>query len=585
MADSPQSRTITSLQSSLSPRQIVLALLIVNFVWRLLWLPLSQGAYTDGILQVDMIRFGLTYWPPFYGILTRLFAWAPGVGLEDAGRFVSLICGTLTLIPVAVIAQRLFGLRAALMAMVVYTCSPVPLRWSLQVMSDAPFMLFWMLSLSAMVLAADAFWPEHFLQPGDEKRGRAPRRGSQWLLLASLSGAIATLTRYQGIFLIPLVGLLVYTAMMRRAPTAAEGGEKRGSGESGEAAPDDEPGRALPWWGTLAPWLILPVWLFQKGPGPLMIHVSQIGDRAQSGSFLQTLLNYWWYFEQFVLMSPYFLTYGIFGFAVYGLFRTQYKTTRIRLSAYASIYLILAILALQSVFQAFQSRYLLPLIPLFCIASGHGIAVWQKRCMEHRVRFLALVLPSLGFGLLFSAAVAFYQGTPFADIKEAGEYVASLPQIHETLQMDREVFTTEVYNADIPTPKVEFWTGRDDVRILGGELQPKPGDYIILPSVYGGLGRGGWTQYQAVKKEISMLLPAKELKTFAYISYPLLPDIMEEPGTHVNPLAWHLRYIRQNFETAVLEVVIPGDLPEQGEAEGASADAGASAAGEAPLSR
>lgn len=58
-----------------------------------------------------------------------------------------------------------------------------------------------------------------------------------------------------------------------------------------------------------------------------------------------------------------------------------------------------------------------------------------------------------------------------------------------------------------------------------------------------------------------MLLPAREIARFASISFPLLPDVMEEPGTHVNPLAWHLRYMRQNFETTVLEVVLPGDLP------------------------
>jgi 4-amino-4-deoxy-L-arabinose transferase-like glycosyltransferase len=566
LADSPQSRTITSLQSSLSPRQIVLALLAVNLVWRLLWLPLSKGAYTDGILQVDMVQFGLTYWPPLYGIMTRLFAWAPGVGLENSGRIVSLICGTLTVIPVAIIAQRLFGIRAALMAMVVYTCSPIPLRWSLQVMSDAPFTLLWMLSLAFMVLAADALWPDHFLQPGDEKRPADHRGAMQRLLLASLLGALATLTRYQGIFLFPLIALIFYGSQSSVAGAPSDSKEenersktKAGDGDSTAPAPGGR--SAFPAWVTLTPWLILPVWLLQKGPGALMIHVSQIGERAQAGSLLQTLLNYWWYFEQFVLSSPYFLTYGIFGFAVYGLFRTQYKTMRIRFGAYASLYLILAILALQSVFQAFQSRYLLPLVPLFCIAAGHGIAIWQKRCMEHQGRFLALVIPALAFGLLFSAAVAFYQGTPFLDIKQASEYVASLPQTHETLQLEREIFTTEVYNADIPTPKVEFWTGRPEIRILGGDLQPKPGDYIILPSIYGGLGRGGWTQYQQVKKEISMLLPAREIAKFASISYPLLPDIMEEPGTHVNPLAWHLRYIRQNFETAVLEVVLPGDIP------------------------
>lgn len=536
----------------------------VNLVWRLLWLPLSKGAYTDGILQVDMVRFGLTYWPPFYGILTRLFAWMPGMGLENSGRLIALLCGTLTVIPVAVIAQRLFGLRAALMAMAAYTCSPIPLRWSMQVMSDTPFLLLWMLALACVILAAEAFWPDEFPPAEGESAKRDDRKGMQWLLLASLTGALATLTRYQGIFLVPIIGAVLYGAT-RPASPEQPGPEKAGAGKTGKSAPEPAaPGKKsgpMPWWVALAPWAMFPVWMLQKGPGPLMIHVSQIGERSQSGSLLQTLLNYWWYFEQFVLMGPYFLTYGIFGFAAYGLFRTQYKTKRIRWSAYAAIYLSLIVLALQSVFQAYQSRYLLPLAPFFCIAAGHGMAIWQKRCIEHRVRFLALAVPALMYGLFISSAVAFYQGTPFLDIKEASLYVRSLPQVHERLGLDREVFTTEVYNADIPTPKVEFWTGRERVHVLGGSLQPKPGDYIILPSMYGGLGRGGWTQYQQVKRELSMLLPAKELQRFAYVSYPLFPDTMEEPGTHVNPLAWHLRYMRQNFETTVLEVVLPGEGP------------------------
>jgi 4-amino-4-deoxy-L-arabinose transferase-like glycosyltransferase len=272
-------------------------------------------------------------------------------------------------------------------------------------------------------------------------------------------------------------------------------------------------------------------------------------------------------------MTPYFLTYGIFGFFLYGMFRTQFKTTRIRISLWIALYLALTILVLQSAFQAFQSRYLLPLVPLTCIVAGHGMAVWQKRCVDHRGRFLALVVPALGWGMLFSALVAFYQGTPFVDIKEASEFVRTLPQERtfsnargEVFTERREVFTTEFYNASIPSPKVEFWTGRERVHLLGSEVQPRPGDYIIMPSLYGGLGGGGWQQYQQVKKEIAMLLPARELERFAYISYPLLPDIMEEPVTHVNPLAWHLRYFRQNFETTVFEVVVPGSAPAPEEA-------------------
>ena len=36
---------------------------------------------------------------------------------------------------------------------------------------------------------------------------------------------------------------------------------------------------------------------------------------------------------------------------------------------------------------------------------------------------------------------------------------------------------------------------------------------------------------------------------------PLLPDIMERPGTHQNPMAWMLRYRKQHFRTTIHEVV------------------------------
>lgn len=573
LASSPEIVT-TRLQSSLEPRQIILILVGVNLVWRLMWLPMSQGAYTDGILQIDMFRSGLTYWPPLYALLVRTIAWAPGLGLERAGQFISVLAGTLTVIPVAVIAQRLFGMRAALFAMLAYTCSPTALRWSVQVMTDAPFMAFWMFSLCAMVLAAEAYWPELFVQPGEEKRARDMKLGGQWLLLASLTGALASLTRYQGIFLLPPAALLAWRTSLPHVAGRDESGEPAGKGNG--AAAKQEPAPAGPagmaWWMTVAPWGLVPLWILRRGPGPLLIHFAQIGDRAEAGSLLQTFLNYWYYFEQFVLMSPYFLTYGIFGFCVYGLFRTQYKTTRIRMSAYTAIYLTLTILVLHSVFQAFQSRYLLPLVPLACIGAGHGMAVWQKRCMENRGRFLMLAAPALIFGLLFSSLVAFYQGTPFIDIKEACQYVKTLPA-------GGEVFTTEFYNADVPTPKVQYWTGRDRVFLLGSEVQPKPGDYIIMPSLYGGLGVAGWKQYQQVKKEIEMLMPAKKLQSFAYISYPLLPDIMEEPVTHVNPLAWYLRYMRQNFETTVFQVVAPGTPPEPQPAAAAEEETPAPAGG------
>lgn len=516
------------IQKQLKPIHFTLGMILINFVWRLVWLPASQGSYTDGILQIGLFRHGLTFWPPLYTVLALPLAWVPGLGMEGSARLVSVIAGSLAVVPIDAIGRRLFGQRAALMAMLAYTVSPMPLRWSMQVMTDATFMALWMASLASLAIAAAAIWPGLFDQ-GDEKGQAEAHNGYKWLMLASLFGALATLTRYQGIFLLPLVALTAF----------------RWTQTSGAPKPP------RPLLLLFVPWLIVPAWLLHAGLGPIANHIAQISERTTPESTGQTLANYLMLFEQFLLSSPYFITYGIFGFFLFGLFRTQFATKRLRLAAYASIYLALAILILQSVFQAFQERYLLPLVPLVCIGAGHGLAVWEKKWKEKPARFWALAGPALGYALVFSALVALYQGNPFIDMKRAGRLLREAPE-------DATIYATERYNRDIGAAKLSYWSDHA-ITPFGKEI-PVPGDYIVLSSFYGRTGAGGgggWREYQVLKKEVETAYPypVAELGRFAYVSLPLFPDIMEETITHTNPLAFIFRYRLQRFESVVYKVV------------------------------
>lgn len=525
-----------------------IGLAVVNLVWRLIWLTTSHGAYTDGILQITMFdsEQGTTFWPPLYTLLALPMAWVPGLGLEGSARLVSVVAGALMIFPIEAIARRLFGLRAALMAMLAYTASPMPLRWSLQVMTDSTFALLWTSSLAAVVIAAQASWPALFAKADSTAKPNSELAG-KWMLLASILGALATLTRYQGIFLLPVLGLMAWR--MEKMKDSG-GASSSGSGLSLARRPVV----------SLAVWAIVPVWVMTRGFSSIAAHLTQMGERTVTNSLGRTLLTYWDLFEVFVLTLPYFITHGIFGFFLFGLFRIQFGTKRIRNSAFVALYLALAVLTIQSVFQAYQERYLLPLVPMVCIIAGHGFAVWERKCADRPARFWSLAGPALVFGLVFSAFVAVNQGNPFLDMKQAGRYLSELPE-------DAVIVSTERYNKEIDAAKLTFWSGgREIIPFYNYVTQaPRPGDYIVLSSFYGGQAGGGWSHYQRTKADVEKFFPAREVAKFAYVSHALFPDIMSETFAHTNTLAFPLRYQRQDFETTILQVVPFGTISDSAE--------------------
>lgn len=521
------------------PASILLGFIGINILWRLVFLGANQGAYTDGILQIDMFRLGASFWPPLYALLTRLLSWIPGLGLEGAGRLVSLICGVLVLGPLLAIARRLFGLRAAFWALAAWTATPLALQWSLQVMTDMPFTLFWMATLAALIMAVEGYLPGLFPQ-GEAAATADPKKGAQWLTIASVCGALSTLTRYQGIFLLPPLVLAAWR-LARVGRTLA-----------GRAA-------AAPWLALL-PWVAVPAGLFRM-LSSLLVHGRQISERTGLTPW-DTLVNYWDIFENFLLKSPYFMTYGIFGFFIYGLFRIQWSTARLRWAGWLSLYLALGILGLQAVFLSFQARYLLPLLPLACLYAGHGLATWERHTAGHPLRRWGLMLPALGWGLFFSAMVGVYQGNPFKDVKEASLYVRGL-----NLPEGRRVFANEIYNPakNLYTIKTGFWTGRAGGVLPLGAQPLRPGDILIISS----RDAGGMAPYHRLLADLQQL-PARRLgRPFSRVAYPLITDLMQEAGTEQNPLAFVYRYRRQVFETSVLEVLeepkpttpLPGSEP------------------------
>lgn len=491
--------------------------------WRGFFLPLANGAYTDGVLALDTFRFGLSYWPPFYAIVARLFAWIPGVGLENAGRLVSFLAGALAVIPIMALTKTLFGRRAARWAAVAWIVSPMPMRWSLQPMTDALMVALWSGSLASVALAVAAWRPDQFIHSEGRPIAPDPKAGSRWLLIASLLGTLATLTRYQGIFLlIPIAAVMAWRMLAKKTQ------------DSGLRTQD-----CL----SILPWLAVPLWLAREGITPLLTHFRQIEDRATRP------IDYWMMVEEFVMRGPYFVTWGLFGFFLYGLFRVNWSTWRLRWAGWIGLALMLAILALQSAFMSYQERYLFPLVPLVCVFAGHGFATWQRRCESNRLRFAAVGGPAIAYALVFAGVVAWSQTQPFEDFKLAAERVAEMP----AASIGR-VFTNESYNAkvdaEVGPPKAIFWSGRA-VKYLPQSIWStlQPGDVVIFSNWYAQLPLAQFHDFINAQMQA---MPLRLVGDFHSSALPLFPDLV--PRLNQNPMAMNFRYQPQNFETVVLQV-------------------------------
>ncbi len=508
------------------PRRDPWILLGVALLVRLLFLPVNQAEYTDGILQILQFREPVGIWPPVYSALVYPFSFI--FGDLYAGRLVSAIASSLAVIPLYRMTQRAFGTRAALYAGIFYLTAPVATRWGIRVMTDATFALFFWWACERLIFACDE---------------RHPRHAQRALMWGTVAAVLAALTRFQGLMLVPPVLAVAGVLWWRH-------------------------GR-LHWKSLL--WLIglgiLPLWVWQTSPGEF-IHTQQFAERAFDAPMPAAMvitLNA----EAFIAFFPYFLTYPVFFFALMGAFwMRQRRGPWLGLMAvYSAIVLLLA----QSAFSSFQERYLLPLMGFFWVLAGAGMFALQERWLRmdrsYRRRFFAYVLIfTYSYSGFFALAVVFGQRGAWGDLAAASRLAGQLAD--PLSDAPTPIYTNEVYRPErrgspaIATTKVAFYADRPVLYLGAGEItfsregRPQPpinrlpvGSLLVLSDLY---GEQMQVQYLSLYYDLEIVDHPNNPARAQLI--PLLPDNMERPLTNQNPSAWLWRYELQEFYTTVYRV-------------------------------
>jgi len=503
-------------------RKILFALVVIGLVFRLACLNLNAAEYTDGILQIAAFDVGFTFWPPGYSVAAKVLAF--GVGdLELAGKLVSILSSALLLIPLFSLTLRLAGRRAAVYAALFYLTDPIVMRWSIRVMSDSLFNVLFFWAAALFLQTTESPPKDHERQPT-----AMPLAG---LLCGCLLAPLATLTRYQGILLVPLewLALKAYWASAR-------------------ASKDSRKTTVV--CAALLAWLPVVAWVGVHSNA----HVRQFTERAEVG-LIQTLIAYWSLAESFVLLLPYFVTIPVFVLFACGLGLCFAGDRQKRTFAWTFVWFAVTIIAIQSAFRVFQERYLLPLVPFMLVLAGVAAARWEERAEARRGLVRAALVLFLCLCFAWTSAVLLSQREAFGDIKRAARFCATLPP-------EARVFSNEWFGGDRPAIKMSFWSGR---RIEGydGSQPLAKGDYLCLHSgIY-----GRWSAYPALGPSPSFQerLAAVDVQydctpvggEFHARIVPLFPDIMDGSELHTSPLAWFYRYVPQRFRTVVLRIEGP----------------------------
>lgn len=500
----------------------VTGFVLLNLLIKLACIQLNQGEYTDGILQLEVFRIPSKLYPPLFGLLAHFLA-SVGVELETAGRLISIIASSLTVIPIYCMGRRLYNDSAARLAAVFYTFSPLVMRWSIRAMTDSLFLFletsaFWMMLESWMLSSGGLGALAAQTDPLAARRG-ADRR----LALANALVALSALTRYQGAFagLLLLIPAAAFVLRQRAIPV-----------------------RTL---AVSVIWAALPLWMWHHG----FVHQQQFASRT-TGAWITTLLAWLNLFESFVLVSPYFFTFPLFVMFVIGLFRLNYSSRAVRSFLWLWCIWTLIVLAVQSVFGSFQYRYMLPVLPMWLVIGGAGCAWLESNLAARRpVLFSLIFICSVAYMGLFSCAVLVFQRETLRDQKLAGLF------LKRNFPPNVPAFSNERYGEfwKLGCVKLSFWSGRT-VEPVFPYLPPRPGypppkhlpggSIVIMGNEY-----GGDTHMDELLSQLTYFYHMRELDSYDATAYPLLDDIMLSPMLNQNPLAWVLRYTPQLFSTHV----------------------------------
>ncbi|MGI8905767.1 MAG: ArnT family glycosyltransferase [Candidatus Sumerlaeaceae bacterium] len=502
-------------------RWYLLGFVVANLAIKLALVNFNGGSYTDGIIQLQSADFpphnkyfGVGLYPPLYADLTALLSFL-GIGLETAGRVVSAIAGSFALVPIFYLTRLVFGRDAARIAALLFTVSPLIMRWSTHAMTDSLF-----LTLSASSLY---FYVRTWTSLASESRSNT---AIDWSLAwASAFGALATYTRYQGVLLVLPLGLALMMFLGRGA----------------------------------IPLRTLLFSLLWAAPAAFAgrrhgVHTGQFLDRT-AGSLVPTLSAYWNTLESFVLISPYYFGYPIALLAIVGMALVSRGSIAVRPFAWIFGSWAMLLLVVHAAFGSFQYRYMMPALPAVLALAGHGAHQLYVAAKVRRLYplYSAAMLMSLVYLALFATAVLVFQRPTLADQKQAAAFVK------EHAGAGEPVFANERYGnfTELSCVKLSFWSGRK-VELLydahTGRLRDLPGgSWVVLGNQY-----GGNQSVDVLGQQIRSRYTVQEIQPpFSARIVPLMDDIMVDPLFNQNPMGWVLRYTPQTFFTRVLHVVGP----------------------------
>ncbi|KPJ57791.1 MAG: hypothetical protein AMS15_09625 [Planctomycetes bacterium DG_23] len=133
-------------------KQIILCLLLLAFIFRLFLMVHTYVIAKDGIIYISQARDfaagrfarGLGgFYPPGYPALIALFS----LFLKDfelAGGLVSVVFGSLALMPIYLLTRRMLGQKAALICGLFFACHPVLSRYVADVLSEGAYFFFFL---------------------------------------------------------------------------------------------------------------------------------------------------------------------------------------------------------------------------------------------------------------------------------------------------------------------------------------------------------------------------------------------------------------------------------------------------------
>jgi len=202
--------------SSSRERLLLVALVAGALGIRLIWLAAHHGPLgtestyyarlgenlAAGRGWLGMREQGLQlFYPPLYPLLIAAATWVVHSGVI-AGRVVSLLLGSLLVIPVWALARRMAGPRIACIAAVLAVIHPLLIATSTAVLSDTAYLCF---------AACGWVWGLRMIETD----------GWPWPILAGVSGGLAYLTRPEGlVFPVLLLALLAAGFVRGRIPLA-----------------------------------------------------------------------------------------------------------------------------------------------------------------------------------------------------------------------------------------------------------------------------------------------------------------------------------------------------------------------------